>query len=46
MENIIYLVLCGFSGAVCARADIKIKDWKCWAILGCVIGAYFCGKYA
>lgn len=41
----IYLLLCGFIGFVCARADIEIKDWKYWVILGCVIGAYFCGKY-
>lgn len=50
MRNIIayciYLLLCGFSGVICARADIEVKDWKYWAILGCVIGAYFCGKYA
>ena len=46
MDYIIYLALCGFSGVICARADIEVNDWKYWAILGCVIGAYFCGKYA
>ena len=27
------------------NTEIKIKNWKYWAILGCIIGAYFCGKY-
>ena len=41
----IYLLLCGFSGLVCAKADIQVKDWKYWATIGCVIGAYLCGKH-
>ena len=45
MGYILYLLLCGFSGFVMAKADIKVKNWKYWAILGCIIGAYFCGKY-
>ena len=45
MGYILYLLLCGFSGFVMAKADIKVKNWKYWAILCCVIGAYFCGKY-
>lgn len=46
MAYIIYLLLCGFVGAVCSMADIEIKDWKYWAILCCVVGAYFCGRQA
>lgn len=42
---IIYLLLCGLHGFTCARAGIGIKDWKFWVLLGCVIGAYLCGKY-
>lgn len=46
MAYIIYLVLCGLQGFTCAMADIEIKNWKYWVLFGCVIGAYFCGKYA
>lgn len=40
---IIYMFLCGFVGLVCAMSDIDVTDWKYWAIVGSVIGAYFCG---
>ena len=40
---IIYIFLCGFSGMVCAKADVGLKDWKYWAIVLSVVGAYICG---
>lgn len=41
---IIYILLCAFTGVVCAKADINLKDWKYWAILCSLVGSYLCGK--
>ena len=41
--RIIYLFLCGFAGFVCSKADMSMKDWKTWAIIFSLIGAYTCG---
>lgn len=46
MATIIYLFLCGLSTFICASAGVRIEDWKYWAILWCVIGAFICGKYS
>lgn len=42
---IIYLFLAGYTGVLCSKVGITVKDKKYWCFLGCVIGAYFCGKY-
>lgn len=42
---VIYILIGGFVGFICSRADIDVKDWKYWGIIGSVIGAYLCGKY-
>ena len=42
----IYVFLCGLTGCMLAKVKIGVKDWKYWIIIACVIGAYFCGKYA
>lgn len=40
---IIYLFLCAFTGVVCVKSGLCLGDWQFWAILGSVVGAYFCG---
>lgn len=42
---IIYLMLCVFYGVISNIANIDLKDWKYWAILGCIVGAYICGRF-
>lgn len=43
LAYVIYIIICGSVGVVCYKADIDRKDWKYWAILFSVIGAYICG---
>ena len=44
MANFIYIFLCALYGAVTITIDIGIKDWQYWVMLGCVVGAYICGR--
>lgn len=46
MANIIFILLCGLYGLASATANVKIKSWEYWIILGCIVGAFWCGKFA
>lgn len=46
MANIIFILLCALYGAASATANVKLKNWEYWIMLGCVIGAFWCGKFA
>lgn len=46
MAYIIYLALCVLYGVASATADVSMKRWEYWIILGCIVGAFWCGKYA
>lgn len=46
MANIIFILLCALYGVASAEANVGLKKWEYWIMLGCVIGAFWCGKFA
>ncbi len=42
--NYIYYLLCAITGGVLSTANVTLSNWRFWVILGCVIGAYVCGR--
>lgn len=46
MGYIIYIALCAIYGVASVTANVKINSWEYWVILGCIVGAFWCGKYS
>lgn len=46
VSNIIYMLLLVIYGLTSGIANLRIRDWEYWIILGCIIGAFWCGYYA
>ena len=43
MTILIYYGLCVLMGIMAAILNVRPTNWKWWIMMGCVIGAYFCG---
>ena len=46
IDYIVFTFLCAIYGVASATANIKMKSWEYWIILGCIVGAFLCGKFA
>ena len=40
---LLYSIFIVVAGLICISVGLDIKDWKYWAIMGCIFGGYVCG---